>query len=706
MREYKKQLLAAAILCAAVYGAYLNTLPNPFIFDDRHMIAQNNYIKNPRLIPLLFTDKITSVPIARGMWRPLLMLSLAFNYFFSGLNPYGYHLVNILLHFLNAVLLYLLLGIFFKRLNSGTRLGIALIFCLHPVNTETVTYISCRSTLLASFFILFSFYNYLRWRQDKKTFRCIISLLSYVLALMSKEIGIILPGLITAYEFVRLNETAPAKAGGFSERMYKPFKQCKRAALRILPFALISIGYLILIKYIFGDVFGIFAKTKLPAVRPFSENILTQAAISFFYIYLFFFPFYLCVDHPIPAFKPAGFPFSFTPLFIIALLTIAAVKAREKFPLIAFCVFWYFICLIPQFYGRLNIMAAEHHAYLAYFSVYFFIAHLLENKKIRPVYLRLGLFFILGLFLLLTLIRNLEWRSEYTLWVSELRSNPDSDLAHGSLGIDLINRGFLKEGESHLLISMKSNKDIIRKTSLLNLAGYYALFQNQPDKALRILNENKEYLWANDAPGYLKTLSSVYVQMGKTEEAREILETALKIHRQTPDVKTNLGWLYLQYFPDGHKKAGGYFEEELRENPDNYRAHMGLAEVLLKENRVLQAVSEYRKAIRANPKNPEPYYKLGVIYTQKLFDQKAEAYFLKAIELSPGFSQAYYNLCVFYLSLPDPNYQKAQEYLNKAKELNFKPHALIEQIILNKTPPENIPYQTVLGQEFALDPGE
>ena len=204
------------------------------------------------------------------------MLSFAFNYFFSGLSPHSYHLINILLHFLNAVLLYLLLETFLKELSLCRRLGLTLIFCLHPINTEAITYISSRSVTMCAFFILSGLYSYIRWRQDKKPYFLILSLASYILALMTKEIALILPMLIITYEFI------------YNKNFWK---ERKEIILGFLLFLLITLGYIFMIKLIFNEVFGLFMKAKSAlATRSYFSNILTQGAVSFFYLYLFSIP--------------------------------------------------------------------------------------------------------------------------------------------------------------------------------------------------------------------------------------------------------------------------------------------------------------------------------------------------------------------------------------------------------------------------------
>ncbi|MFH1767710.1 MAG: hypothetical protein ABH858_00930, partial [Candidatus Omnitrophota bacterium] len=95
IRENTKQILLAAILLfLAIAFSYLNSLPNAFVFDDNHMIVANRYIKDFKFLPEFFKERISSEPIAKGMYRPLLMITFSLNYFIGGLKPHAYHLVN------------------------------------------------------------------------------------------------------------------------------------------------------------------------------------------------------------------------------------------------------------------------------------------------------------------------------------------------------------------------------------------------------------------------------------------------------------------------------------------------------------------------------------------------------------------------------------------------------------------------------------
>jgi len=662
----KKDIWAVLLLCAAVYGVYCNSIPNVFVFDDKHMIVLNNYIKKFSNIPLFFKGEITTYPIEKGMYRPVLMVSFAFNYLVAGLKPYGYHLFNILIHFLNTLFLYLFLKLLFKDGSWFVRLGLALIFAVHPINTEAVTYISSRSTILCSFFMISGVYAYVRWLISRKKYLYPLSVVFYILALLTKEIGLIFPVLLFLCEYLI-----------FSEEKDK----FKKTVFHLGPFFAIAFCYLFVIKAILGSLWGLMSKVKvdLPP-RSFLSNILTQSAVSFFYVYLFIFPLQLCIDRQFPVFKDlSSLPGILCFTGVIGLI-IAAFFLRKRFKIVSFSILWFFACLIPQFYARLNLVAAEHHPYLAFFGIYFLLAYCLYRFSLPKKVLAYVFVSMFVLFSMLTIIRNYEWRSEYTLWKAHLRINPDSAIAQGSIAVDLLSRGFVSEGMEYLKKSLSPKAPVpIRVISTLNLAYYYAML-GEPDKGLEVLTANRAFLIKEHPFGYLKNLGIVLNIAGKKEEARKAWEAALKINKNDDELKMFLGWWYIEQKSD-LKTAEAYFLESIKTNPDYAFAFIGLATVKEKEGKYPEAVTYYKRAISLSPTHPDPYYQVGVIYAKHILSTDAEWYFKKTIELKPDFAPAYYNLCVFYLSLEHPDYKRAQENFNKAKELGYKVDSQIEEII-------------------------
>ena len=152
-----------ALILFLVFLSYVPALSGGFVFDDGHMVVSNILIRSVKYIPHFFKGEVTSyLPQPKGMFRPLLMLTFMLNYFISGLSPWSYHLLNILLHLANVYLFFLLFCLLFPEADRRLLVAFAFLFGVHPVNTEAVAYISSRSDLLASFFLLLAWVKYIR----------------------------------------------------------------------------------------------------------------------------------------------------------------------------------------------------------------------------------------------------------------------------------------------------------------------------------------------------------------------------------------------------------------------------------------------------------------------------------------------------------------------------------------------------------------
>jgi tetratricopeptide (TPR) repeat protein len=531
--------------------------------------------------------------------------------------------------------------------------------------------------------VLASLYSYILWKEKRGGRYYVFSLLLYSAGLLTKETGLVLPLLIAAYEFV------------FSDTL--SFENCKRVARALIPFAVITVVYCAVIKLIYGDVFGLFGKPKPRGIPPrsFLSNFLTQSAISFFYLHLFFFPFRLCLEHAFPVILRFSDWVGALSVFAVAFAIGGALFLRKRLPLVSFAILWYFIWLVPQFYARLNLPAAEHHAYPAFFAVYIILAFFLSRplpgctgQYCCPNGLigktgRMCFIFVFGLFSLLTIARCMEWRNEYTFWKSTLRINPHSGIALGSIAVDLINRGHIDEGFRYLEQSVASARlTSTRVTSLLNLI-YYNAFLGRTETAERLLAENRQLILKNHPFGYYKNSAFVQEQSGHPQEALEALLAAHRIIPEDESVNGFLGWWYLEHGSD-LDKAEVFFRASLRIDPENHLNRLGLAKVLQQKGAYQDAVQEYVRAIEAAPEKYEYYYAAGLIYSMNLHRREAEWYFQKCIALAPTFAPAYYNLCIFYLSLEEPNYFRARQYCDKARELGYTVDEKIENLIQRK----------------------
>ncbi|MCX7958464.1 MAG: hypothetical protein N3B13_05390, partial [Deltaproteobacteria bacterium] len=204
-----KNIKVLLILLPVIAGlaVYLNSINAPFQYDDYDTIMQNKDIR-------VLTD-FKSI-FAHSLFRPVLFFTFAFNYYLSGLNPISYHLFNIIFHIINIILVFFIsrrLILNFEGEEESFRGAFitSMFFAVHPIGTEAVTYISSRSSVLATFFFFAAFYTYLHiYSADNKTKKYLFYLLMIILfflGLGSKEIILTLPIIIVLTDIfiLRLN---------------------------------------------------------------------------------------------------------------------------------------------------------------------------------------------------------------------------------------------------------------------------------------------------------------------------------------------------------------------------------------------------------------------------------------------------------------------------------------------------------------------
>ncbi|MBU1134521.1 MAG: tetratricopeptide repeat protein, partial [Candidatus Omnitrophica bacterium] len=633
------------LLAVVTFLIYSSSIRAPFIFDDNHMIVENVFIKSAKYFSEFFKGFVTSYPIPKGMCRPLLMLTFGFNYLQGGLSPIGYHIINILLHFLNACLLYFFLKFLNKSVPRGLIFIITLLFVVHPLNTEAVTYISSRSDLMVTFFIISGFFLYLK---GKYTLSCLM----YVPALLTKETGLVLPLLILGY--------------GFCYRMngFKSFKKNLGGKNISIYAGLVLITALWVIYRS-----TIFSSTPSIITRSYYSNILIQSAVTLLYLKLFIFPHPLNILHYISHLNSLGNPLVLISTLVVLSLILLIFIFRKRKPLISLGLIWFLICLLPKFYARLAFPAMEHHFYLPSVGIYIVLAVILNNLylKRKKYFLYMGAG-VISLFSLLTFLRNYEYKDAVLFWEISAKRNPKSGTIHNNLGLEYLRRGLNRKAEEEFKkgINLAERIESIINGKI-NLASIYTT-QKKYTLAIELI---EDCLNSRKLPpqGAYQTLGVIYMEMGKDKEAIEAWEKELKLYSGSTETYLNLG---ISYFNKGEiPKAKVLFQRATEIGPEHYAGYYGLAQVLEKESRVKEAINMYQAALTLNPTDPYSHYFLGAIYAE-LGDNKALYEFRKAIELKPDYAPAHNDLAVLYASMSPPNWELAKKHAQIAKSLGFE----------------------------------
>ncbi len=394
---------------------YFNALSNEFIFDDHYVIVDNPYIKNLSLAPLLFKTDIfyfqhPASPTVGEYYRPLQALSHSLDYLLWGLKPYGYRLMNILIHSANAYLLYLLIHLLFK--NSLLALLSAIFFCIHPIQASSIDSVSLRCVALEMLFVLLSIITFINYFLHRKNVNYFLSLFFYILAFLSREDALLLPLFIILFSLFL----------GFNRR---------KLFIGLLPFVLTFFIYLALRSHFMPT-------TKL---NPLAILSLSNVKAFFYYLWQYCRQLILPVSPEKLIFGNCGvcrFALSLAAWGILVAVLIKSFIFKNKIAI--FGAAFYFIGLLPVinlsntiiFFGPLN---SEHYVYIA--SAGFF---LLASSLIIDIgaYFKKTVFvfivFIIAAYSSLTIISNMIYKNSIVFYNHLLDIGPKGAFMHINLG--------------------------------------------------------------------------------------------------------------------------------------------------------------------------------------------------------------------------------------------------------------------------------
>ncbi len=547
-----------AVTCLALYS---NTLKNEFVYDDVAVIVQNNLVKNIARIPTYFTKPVisTAYGFEKG-YRPLVMASFNMNYALGGLNVIGYHAVNIFFHTANALLAYILiitiLGITKSNNKYLVALFASLLFAAHPMNTEAVNYVWQRSELMAGFFYLLAVILFLKRILLKKPGLFLLSMISFILALLSKEIAVTIPLIMIILDWYLLSDFK-------KEKFFGNIRRYHLWSLAIL------VIYTLFRLFNQGVVDELVSSSK---VTPYSY-LLTQFSAVVKYLKLLILPCGLSVNHELLAAESFLNINVLLSLGILTAIILISVVLRKKLRLVSLFMAWFFIILIPtSSILPLKILMNEHRVYLSGIGLFVILAiSALKNvnKKRQVNILTMVFIMIITVLALTSYNRNADWKNGVTLWSDALRVNPDSvvslnnrgksyyllgfydkaiddfsrvielkpdyALTYNNRGAAYLSKGLTDRAIADFSMSIKGNPGDIG--SYVNLA---IIYQNKGmyAEALSVINKARDI--DDKVPALYNVLGITYARMGKYEEAVKEFSKGLSLNPGDTEIKRNL----------------------------------------------------------------------------------------------------------------------------------------------------------------------
>jgi Tfp pilus assembly protein PilF len=609
----RHEVLLLSLLAVIVVLIYTPSLTTPYIFDDISNIRDNPHIRIASLSLKNLAWAGFHSPIAN---RPVANISFALNYYINGYNPVGFHVVNVLIHIATGFILYFLAKTTLSTPALKTGYGrfgwipffTVFLWIVHPLQTQSVTYLVQRMNSLAAMFYILSMLLYVRFRLSVTTRSkwllfagCVVSGL---LAFGTKEISATLPGFIVLYEWYFFQ-------GSNRQWGQRHLLQLLAAGLVVI---LVSLAYF---KY--APLARILSSYD---TRDFTmiERVLTQFRVVIFYISLLIWPrpSRLNLDHDFALSYSLTDPITtlLALLVILALIVLAVLTARRD-PLLSFGILWFFGNLVIESSVIGLELVFEHRNYLpSMLAIMALVA--LVFRYIKPVWLAVIPLCIAGtVFTVWTFERNSVWADEITLYQDCAVKSPAKARAQNNLGAALIPHGRLAEAVDQFRKALAIKYDYA--DAHYNLGSALAR-QGNLEQAI---HEFKESLRLE--PENLRALNNLgvaLVLLARYREAMNYLQAALKINPSDADVHSNLGFVLMkQGDPDG---AIRHLSRALAIDPDHADALNNLGLVLMDQGQIEAAYQLFARALQINPNLEQARRNLAKIEQQRENRAKSE----------------------------------------------------------------------------------
>jgi tetratricopeptide (TPR) repeat protein len=603
--------------------AYWPALQAGFVWDDDQYVTENPHIRTWDGLKRIWAE-----PGATPQYYPLVFTSFWLEHRLWGLEPAGYHVVNVLLHWACGVLLWSVL----VRLGLDRRwsAAAALVFLVHPVHVESVAWVTERKNVLSLVFYLASALFMIRWLgldgeqnpRGRLPAAYAAGLLLFVGALLSKTVTCSLPAALLLVIW------------------WKSGRIRLREAAALIPF------------FILGAASGLLTvwleRTHVGAEGAewsygFLERGLIAGRVVWFYAGKLFWPQELMFNYPqwtIDAARPEQYLYPLGAIAVIAALWVLR-RRLGRGPLAG--VLFFCGTLFPAL-GFFNVypfrfaFVADHFQYHASIGLIVVgvmaIQRLWKRAGVLPPRIPAGACLLAVLLLawqtyrLCPMYKDLE-----TLWTATIQKNPASWLAHTNLGNLLARSGRFEESIPHHVqaIRLRPDPEVAHNNLADALAKYGQIEQAEQhfNEALRI---NPRYALAYLNFGILKEAQ------GNSDEARQLCEQAVRLQPGYAEAHANLAQLLLT--AGDLNRAETHFRSALRQRPDFEAARIGLGSVLAKDSKLDAARLEFAEALRRNPGSAKAHYNLGLVLNRLNRREEALVHFSRAAALDPLLAEA------------------------------------------------------------------
>ena len=634
-------VIVSLLLFSIAFLIYIPSLQNGFVWDDEKYILDNTHIHslNTQSLRWMFTSSHSS------NWHPLTWFSHALDYTLWGLQPQRHRLINIIFHALNTFLVFLLIVSILSLVKSDplkpTQKLIAgvvtsLLFALHPMHVESVVWIAERKDLLSAFFYLLSLLSYLSYASGTshkhKTSWFILSIIFFVLALMSKPMAVSLPLILFLLDCY-------------------PLERFKWRALQNSTILLEKVPFLILSGV--SSVLTIIAQRSGGSIHSLEQvnlgyRLLNSLWAITFYLKKIVLPFQLSPFYPFTFYPYATY---LIPAIIFSLTTFFCLRMVKNKKYLLLCCWLYFLITLLPVLGIVQVggqAAADRYTYLPSLGPFLLagLGMIWIKKRFSLTSLLVSTCLVMLPLGYLTTEQIKVWRNPETLWECVISIYPETPVAYYNLGTFYGENNRLDEAISQFKIAIAINNDYKEAHNNLGVAYYK---QGKIDKAIA---EYKSEIALN--PRYemaYNNLGLAYYSKGLLDKAASFYEQAIALNPHYASAYHNLGTVYQR--KGGLNKAISCYEQALKNDPKLDKSHNNLGLIYESQRKFNKAITHYTQAVTINPAYCDAHFNLGNAYNKKDNLKEAIVHYRQAIVYNPNYSKAYYNLGNMYAKSGD-----------------------------------------------------
>lgn len=609
---------ALALICGLVYS---NTFDASWHLDDQPNIINNTYLHIDSLAPqqlinTFFTDHHNPETLSDKPYRPVACLTFALNWYFGKDSVFGYHVVNLTIHILAAFLLFLFIKMLFRtpRLNAElpnkATIRIAalasLLWAVHPIQTQAVTYIVQRMALLAAFFYILGLYSYMQARLAHRGAKLVLwliaSVVCYLLGIFSKPNAAMLPMAIVLLEIVFFLDLSDKRTRSFLF-----------LSVSVVTLSIVLLGSALFLKG------GLQSIISLYDARTFTlfERLMTQPRVLLFYLSQIVFPLpgRLSIAHDIVVSSSLIQPWTTLPsIFCIVFLIGLCISQFKKHPLLSFAFLFFFLNHVIESSLIGLELIFEHRNYLPSFFLFLPLAygvhHFALQRRSKSTSTRAAIVFatvsVFVFFSMSTYSRNYVWKDDIRLWMDAASKAPNNARASSILAIKLA-------------------------------WGENSRHPKRYDMALKLFEESlKKDLPRNDVKaGIYGNMALIYFHEKKNpQKAFQYFKTALKIEPENLKVRRELAEALTI-----HRDFEAALEQAnilLSKSDQNGKYHNLKGHILLWQGRYAEALDSFNKAYSLLWKKESVLLNSGVALSLAGYHSKAERVLQEAIRRFPA----------------------------------------------------------------------